>query len=140
MSQEPEAVVRELFAAWDLAAADAVVALTSPDVVIDATRRIFNPKTYQGHEGVRAMIEETGEVWEDLGAEDLEFIGAPDGRLVVVGRMVATGKGSGVETSQPMAGVWTVRDGRILRWELGFVDRATALEAVGMSEPGRKLR
>ncbi len=134
MSRTAEAVVRDLLDAWDRGDTDAIVAYTDPEVVIDATRRVFNPKVYEGADGVREMIAEVNEVWEGLRAVDLEYIEAPDGRLVVAGQMVARGTGSGVETSQPMAGVWTVRDDRVVRWELGFVDRAKALEAVGMSQ------
>ena len=42
------------------------------------------------------------------------------------------GKHSGVETTWEAFGVWTVRDGRVVRW-LGFMDRAEALGAAGLS-------
>jgi ketosteroid isomerase-like protein len=33
----------------------------------------------------------------------------------------------------PLWSVWTVRDGRVVRWQ-GFADRDAALEAVGLRE------
>jgi ketosteroid isomerase-like protein len=39
----------------------------------------------------------------------------------------------GVETSWDPLSVWTVRDGRLVRW-LGFTDRDAALKAAGLSE------
>lgn len=55
-------------------------------------------------------------------------------RVVVVGRLVGKGKASGVEVEQPIAGIWNVRDGRVVRVELGYTDRAEALAAVGLSD------
>jgi hypothetical protein len=47
---------------------------------------------------------------------------------------VGKGKGSGIEVQQPVADVFTLHDGRVVRAELGFTDRAEALEAAGLSE------
>jgi len=43
------------------------------------------------------------------------------------------GKGSGVPFEQTHTQVWTLRDGKLVRWRL-FTDRAEALEAVGLRE------
>ena len=43
------------------------------------------------------------------------------------------GKGSGATVEASHWQVWTVRDGKVVRWTL-HVDRAEALEAVGLSE------
>jgi ketosteroid isomerase-like protein len=60
--------------------------------------------------------------------------GRDDDRVVVIGRLIGTGKESGVEVEQPDARIWTVRDGRIVRGELNYTDRREALEAAGRSE------
>ena len=72
------------------------------------------------------------EVWEEFRAEAREFVDAGD-RIVAMGRMTGKGKGSGVEVEDEFAGIWTVREGRVVRWEMQ-TDRAAALEAVGLSE------
>jgi hypothetical protein len=51
-----------------------------------------------------------------------------------MGLWVGKGKGSGVEVKQPIAHVFTLHDGRVVRCELGYSDRGKALEAVGLSE------
>jgi ketosteroid isomerase-like protein len=140
VSEQPGAVVRTLFEAWDRGDREAVIDLTDPGIVIDATRRVFNPTTYEGKDGVRSMIDDLSEVWQEMRSESTEFIEGEDGRVAVLGRMVAKGRGSGVETSRLMAHVWTVRDGRVVRWELGFDDEADALKAAGLSASRRKLR
>ncbi len=43
------------------------------------------------------------------------------------------GKQSGAETSWDLWAVWTVRDGRLVRFR-GFTDRDAALEAAGLQE------
>ena len=63
----------------------------------------------------------------------MEFIDAGE-RVVVVGRMHARGKGSGVEVDRSFASIWTIRGGRVVRWELGYDDRRAALEAAGLRE------
>jgi uncharacterized protein len=129
MSRANVEVVRQVFAA--IAAGDRERALSFADsaMVVDATRRVFNPLTYHGLDGLRQMLADMDEVWAALRPEAREFLDAGD-RVVVTGRMAGKGKGSGVEVEGDFAGVWTVRDGRLVRWEI-FTDRAQALEAVG---------
>ena len=139
MSQENVKVVRRLIEAWNRNELDRVVPLErvvpflDPGVIFDATRRIINPKTYAGIEGIRAMLAERDEVWGEFRMEPDEFVDAGD-RVVAVGRWVGKGSGSGVEVNQPMADVFTLHGGRVVRCEIGYSDRAEALKAAGLSE------
>jgi ketosteroid isomerase-like protein len=133
MSQENVEIVRNLYRAWDAGDRDAVVHFADPEVVVDATRRVFNPATYVGVEGVRQWWTDMDEIWQEFRTENLEFIDAGD-RVVVSGRLVGKGKASGVEVEQPIATVWTLRAGRVVRWEMGYNGPREALEAVGLSE------
>jgi uncharacterized protein len=133
MSQENVEVVQSVLAAWGRHDEGSVLPLLDPEVVFDATRRKINPKTYVGMEGLRVMLADRDEVWEGFRTEPEEFIDAGD-RVVVVGRWVAKGKGSGLEVQQATAHVLALRDGRVVRWEFGYSDRAEALEAVGLRE------
>jgi ketosteroid isomerase-like protein len=126
MSQENVEVVRKLFAAWNKGDRAEALELVDPDIVIDATRRVFNPTAYEGMEGVQRMLSDLDDIWDRFRAEpSMEFIDAGE-RVVVVGRMRAKGKGSGVE-------VWTFRDGKIVR-QTTFQTMAEALEAAGLRE------
>ena len=51
--------------------------------------------------------------------------------MVAVTTWEGTGAGSGLPYHQRAAEVMTVRDGKIVYAELGFADRAAALEAAG---------
>jgi ketosteroid isomerase-like protein len=59
-----------------------------------------------------------------------EFVDAGD-RVVAIGRWVGKGRGSGVEVNQPIADVFTLHGGRVVRCEIGYSDRAKALEVAG---------
>ena len=139
MSQENVEIVRQLIEAWNHNEQDRVVSLESvvpfldPGVIFDATRRIINPKTYAGIEGIRAMLAERDEVWGEFRMEPDEFVDAGD-RVVAIGRWVSKGRGSGVEVNQPIADVFTLHGGRVVRCEIGYSDRAEALEAAGLRE------
>jgi ketosteroid isomerase-like protein len=133
MSQENVEIVQSIYAALSRGDREAPLRFFDPSIVVDASRRVFNPTTYVGMEGLRQMAVDSDEVWDEFHLEPLEFIEAGNS-IVVIGRLVGKGKGSGVEVEQPIAGIWTLRDARVVRWEIGYTDRAKALEAVGLSE------
>jgi ketosteroid isomerase-like protein len=133
MSEENVELVRSVYTAWNRGDRATALGFADPEIVIDASRRVFNPTTYVGLEGARRLFADMDEVWEQFHTELDELLDADD-RVVVIGRLIGTGKASGVEVEQPVAGVWTVRDGRIVRGELGYTDRREALEAAGLRE------
>jgi ketosteroid isomerase-like protein len=133
MSQQNVEIVRGVFAAANRGDRETAFGFADPAIVVDATRRVFNPMTYVGIEGLGRMAAEMDEVWEAFRLEPIDFIDAGD-RVVVIGRLVGKGKASGAEVGQPIAGVWSVRDGRIVRIEVGYTDRREALAAAGLSE------
>jgi ketosteroid isomerase-like protein len=139
MSQENVEIVRRLIEAWNRNEQEAAVPLErvvpflDPSVIFDATRRIIDPKTYEGIEGIRAMLAERDELWGEFRMEPDEFVDGGD-RVVAIGRRVSTGRGSGVEVNQPMVDVFTLHGGRVVRCEIGYSDRAEALEAAGLRE------
>jgi ketosteroid isomerase-like protein len=133
MSQENVEIVRSIFAALNRGDRETAIGFAHPEVVLDATRNVFNPKTYVGKDGLRQWLADTDDVWEGMRTEQNEFIDAGD-RVVVIGRLVGKGKGSGVEVARPNATVLTIRDGLLIRSETSFTDRREALKAVGLSE------
>ena len=56
-----------------------------------------------------------------------------DDRVLMLGRVVGRGRGSGVEVESPTAFLTTLCDGRIVHVK-GFLDWDQALEAAGLSE------
>src|SRR5262245_49785438 len=84
MSQENVEVVRGVLAAWDEGDREAALAYVDDDVVVDATRRHFNPVIYVGREGLRQMASDIDEVGADFRIDVLEFIDAGDRVVLVV--------------------------------------------------------
>ena len=119
MSQENVELARNAYMAGNQGDREAALRSADPEIVIDATRRVLNPTTYVGIDGARQWFADMDEVWDRFGLELDELIDAGD-RVVVLERLTGKGKASGVEVEQPIAGVWTVRDGRIVRGEIGY--------------------
>ncbi len=68
--------------------------------------------------------------WDDYHYEVHKLIDCGD-EVLVEGSQRARGRGSGVEVSEPIYTVWTVREGRVIRQRM-FRDRGQALEAAGL--------
>ncbi len=82
---------------------------------------------------IRQLCEkEDDEIWDEHRIEPQEFIDAGD-QVVVLQREYQRGKSSGVELVVDTASILDLRDGRIVRMQ-GYMDRAAALGAAGLSE------
>jgi uncharacterized protein len=135
MSEENVEIVQAAlatFAAGDRSE-EAFASVLSSKIVVDATRNVFNPGTATGFDGVRQMLANMDETWAEMRVEPTEFIDAGD-RVVVIGRLIGKGRGSGIEVERFNGQVWTLREGRIIRVEVGFTERSETLEAAGLQE------
>jgi ketosteroid isomerase-like protein len=111
-----------------------LLARVVPDVVIDMTRRVFNPDTYEGHDGLRRLQGDVASVWQEFRIDPERVIDAGD-RVVVIETRHGRGIGSDVEVTQRSGVIWTLRDGLISRMEADL-DPEEALESAGLEEPG----
>jgi ketosteroid isomerase-like protein len=101
----------------------------APDVVLDMSARVFNPKVYEGYDGLRQFRRDAEEVWETLKISETELIEEGD-HILVLTHVEAHGRGSGIQMDVQGAGIWTVANGRLQRYRLlspGVVDREEAL-------------
>ncbi len=85
-----------------------------------------------GIEALRRLVESWFETFPDFRAQTEEYIDAGE-RIVCVTHWHGTGSGSGLDYHQPAAEVYTVRNGKITRADLGFADRAAALEGARLA-------
>jgi ketosteroid isomerase-like protein len=113
------------FAAW--------FDMLDPDVEID-TSRVDMPGfgVLRGPDAMRELWLRWSEGWEHYRWTYRNFSEAGDHVIADV-QIRATGKRSGVDTTWDHCQAWTFRDGKVVRWLLAS-DRASALEAVGLSE------
>ncbi len=87
----------------------------------------------RGREGVVAYINDIDATFVEWNPEDEELIDAGADRIVLVFRMVAVGRGSGVRMDHRMAIVFTLRGGKLLLGE-PYLEPSEALNAAGLSE------
>jgi ketosteroid isomerase-like protein len=85
-----------------------------------------------GHDGIRRWVTDNAESFE-LFRTQLDDVRDLGGRVLAIGTIRIRGRGAGIETDVPFAGVFTIRDGRVSKWE-DFRDRGSALAAVGLAE------
>ena len=69
--------------------------------------------------------------WTDRVLEVEEVRPLDDERVLVFFRETAVGRASGVETAASPAAIWTLRDGKVARFQ-AWIDRAHALRAAGL--------
>ena len=130
MSQENVEIVRrafayEIYGVGDRAEAEAIF---DPDVVMNPT----NEGPFHGPDAMRDDFERWASAFEDLEVSPEEFIDAGD-RVLVTAYHRGRGRASGVEVDGRFYEVYTLRDGKVVRVD-EYVDRAEALEAVGLRE------
>src|SRR5919201_3284636 len=85
---------------------------------------------YVGHEDLTRWLEEWGAAWAEWSIEPEEFIDAGDSVVVLI-RMKAEGRGSGIELDRQDALVYEIHRGLIKRIDY-YNDRDEALKAVGL--------
>jgi uncharacterized protein len=90
--------------------------------------------TYSGLEGVEWAIRDWFEAWDWFWVEAEELIPVGD-EVVASVRRHGCPKGSDLDVETTAAEVWTMRDGRAIRFK-AYDDRQDALAAVGLTETG----
>ena len=138
MSRENVEVVRQVYEAVARRDAASVMSLYDPAIEWDGSRLAWAavlPGTarFRGHDGLRELFRLYYEMWERFEDEAEELLDAGEHVISVV-KSRGRGRASGVEVeSSGITGVWTVRDGKVLR-VVWFPTREEALEAVGLRE------
>ena len=129
MSQENVELVRR-----GCESVEAFWAMLDEHVVWDVTEYPFPDFHDDSVVGREEVIEGTRRywgTWDEYRLEVEELIDAGPSVVVTVHER-GRGKGSGAPFDKRWAQVWTLREGRIIRWAF-FADKAVALEAAGLS-------
>jgi ketosteroid isomerase-like protein len=134
MSQENVEVVRRAVAAFNELGFDG---LSTSDLVADDFE--FHeppeqpaPRVARGREEVRRMAGEFDAAWAEHQSELQEIRAVDVDRVLLI--TVERFKGrDGIELEAPFASIFTLRDGRLVRWQ-GFWDKQSAFKAAGLPE------
>jgi ketosteroid isomerase-like protein len=124
-----EALLRDdLEAALELIDPD--VEYVNPDYAVDSGVR-------RGHAGIRANVENMRKAFEQWRFQPEEYVEAGD-QVIVVGAFSARGRDSGIEIERRMSRLWTIRDGRIIRYQW-FDNEGEAFEVAGSPPAARSF-
>jgi ketosteroid isomerase-like protein len=123
-------VVERLIKAFEEGDLEAAVSELDPDAELLPIRAQLEGTSYRGHDGYRQLVADFEEDWEGLRLLP-ERIRESGDQVLVSGRMVATGKASGVELDIPLALLYELRNGKVVRLE-SFSDPDEALRATGL--------
>ena len=88
---------------------------------------------FRGIEGFWRWIEATDEAMSVYRIEAEAYRDPGDGRVLLLGLLAGRGRASGAEVRAELGQVFTFRDGQLVSYR-GYLDRAQALEAVGLRE------
>ena len=92
-------------------------------------RPIEATETLHGHNGVAAAFRDWFDAFEEFTIEAEDFSAHGD-RVLVAMRQRARGKGSGLEIEERVYQLFTLRDGKLFRFE-EYADEADARKALG---------
>jgi ketosteroid isomerase-like protein len=133
MAQENVQLVRsgaDALAQGDL---DAARRFLDPAFEFDVTRTDLNPRVYHGIEGLLELMGEWTSTWDDYEFEVAELVEAGNDRVVGLLRERGRMKGSDSWVEHVRGVIWTIRAGRVLRYE-EHPTKHHALAAAGISE------
>ena len=132
MSQENVDIVRSVYEAWARDELPGPARLFDPQIEYVNPPHAVEPGT---RHGLAAFSRAVHDVFDGLEAWQIEperFIPAGE-RVAVVVRYRVRGRASGVDVEAYESALWTVRDGKVVRYEW-FHGPNDALEAAGLQE------
>ena len=131
MSEENVEIVRRIYEAWRHGSlVDS--GLLDPEIEWINAAEAVEPGTRRGVEAFAAAAGTVADTFDTPQIAFERFIEAGE-RVVVIGVLRGRGHGSGVEIERRQGYVWTIRDGRAVRFQW-FNEPREALAAAGLEE------
>ncbi|HEV7461419.1 MAG TPA: nuclear transport factor 2 family protein [Solirubrobacteraceae bacterium] len=130
MSPDNVEIVRSIYAAWERDGFPTPSELLDPEIEYVNPAGAVEPGTRRGLEAFHRAVQKVIEGWETWQMEPEAFESAGD-QVAVVVRYRARGRESGVEVEGRESALWTLRDGRVVRYAW-FHGPADAFEAAGL--------
>jgi hypothetical protein len=123
-------LVRRSYDAFERHDIDGVLADMHPDIEWHQAQGLPHGGLYRGVDEVKRNIFDPlhGAWWEEFSAPPDEFLDAGD-QVVVIGRYRGTAKGTGKTLDVPFVHVWTVANGKAIRFRQ-YLDTAGWIEAL----------
>ena len=130
MSEENVEIVRRSYAAWQRGDVPAMLEDVDPDIVI--YRAEPDGTTWQGPEGLVDVIADWTGNFDEFSSSVDDFTDAGD-RVIVRMHQRGRGQASGVEVEADFWCVHTLKDGKLIRYEI-YTTKSQAFEVAGLEE------
>jgi uncharacterized protein len=106
-----------------------VHALLHPDIEWQEDGAAPEAGVHQGRDTFETFLRSWLESFNDFRIEPEQIV-EDDDRLIALVHQSGTGRASGIEVEVRIAHVWTIKDGRAVRWQ-SYPSREEALASVG---------
>jgi ketosteroid isomerase-like protein len=118
-------IVRRGFEALSEGGVEALLPFIHPEFEVTTPSQFAaEPDTYRGHEGIRRYFDSFYDAMDEIRFEPQGFREA-GGRVIVAVTLRARGRTTGIEASQELVMVWSLRDDQAIRVETyGTLDEA----------------
>ena len=135
MSEENVDLVRDAYDAFNRGDWDAALAFAVPEIEwrLHGELELDVQRTVRGREALKEFWADFFDAWDDYTMEPVDFVEAPDGRLLATVHFSARGQGSSVPVDLTYFWLYRLRHGAIAAVDI-YLGRTEALEAAGLSE------
>jgi hypothetical protein len=133
MSQENVEIIRALYERFNREGIDAVTELAEPNIEFVPPPIWPDSPTLYGTEAIVEMASNWIETFDGFRIDAERFIDPGGDGVAVFVRDRGRIHGTDTEINNAFIHVWTLRDGKIVRWQ-SFTDQVQALEAAGLEE------
>src|SRR3954454_1561425 len=130
MSLENVEVVRHIYGAWGKDGTPVGSGLLDPDIEWVNPPDAVERGTRQGLDAFGAAAASVSDTFEGVGVDIDEMLDAGD-RVVVLATLHGRGRGSGADVERRQGYVWTLREGKVVRFQW-FNHPDDALTAAGI--------
>jgi ketosteroid isomerase-like protein len=131
-------VLLDGYEAWNRGEFDVLAEVLDPEMEWEPGFGDLNAGVHHGADGFRGFVDSWLESFDDFSIRPELLVQAGD-TVVVVAHQHGRGQGSGIELDTRVVHVWTVKQGKALRW-WGPRTLDDALEVIGDEKPAVALR
>jgi ketosteroid isomerase-like protein len=129
VSQENVDVVRRIYAVWAKEGSPVRSGLLDPDIEWVNPPDAVEHGTHRGLDAFAGAVDAVSDTFEGVGVDIDEILDAGD-RVVVLATLRGRGRGSGADVERRQGYVWTLRDGKVIRFQW-FNNPDDAMSAAG---------
>jgi ketosteroid isomerase-like protein len=113
---------------------EAALADIHPQAILDwSNSDALDSGVYTGHAGWRAFMQARDEALGERRFDSVQLLTPAADTVVLIGRVQEQGRASGIEVETYGAGVWRLREGKIVCFKI-YQSSHDALKAVGLTE------